>query len=115
MGKDSNSSLCRRYVELLKDCKDPKVCRGLLKAAPDGVIKTISDATLNCYRGDIELTPKQKKLLKKYKAQISKVISNKVSINSKRHSISQKGGFAWIPLIISTALATFGNAIFGNR
>ena len=115
MGKAKKTSIVRHYVELLKDCKDPKLTRVLLKNAPDGVIKTISDAALNCYRGDIDLTPKQKKFLKKYKGHISKLISNKVPITTKRRSISQKGGFSWIQLLIGTALSALGPALFGNR
>ena len=115
MGKDKKTSIVQHYVELLKDCKDPKLTRVLLKNAPDGVIKIISDAALNCYRGDIDLTPKQKNLLKKDTGHISKLISKKVTISTKRRSISQKGGFSWIPLLIGTALSALGPALFGNR
>jgi len=104
----SKNKLLKRYIELLEVCNNPSVTKAIVKSAPDNVIKTICNAALNCYRGDIPLSPKQKKVLKRFKKQIELLCSKSVGLKTKRKILLQKGGGIWIPLLVGSLLTTFG-------
>ena len=101
----------QRYIELLEVCNNPSVTKAIVKSAPDSVIKTICNAALNCYRGEIKLTPRQKKILKKFRRQIDKLCSKNIGLKTKRRILVQKGGAIWIPLLVGALLHNFGNAL----
>jgi phosphohistidine swiveling domain-containing protein len=90
------------------------VYRGVLKSAPDGVIKSICNAAFNVERGDVRLTPAQRHLFSLHRKKIARLTSNEGSIASKRAVIArQKGGFPFIPSLIGTALGALGGKLFG--
>ena len=112
MGKPS---AIKSAVKLLAVCKDPEVRSKILSRAPDKLVKCISNAALNVERGDIILTPAQKKAFSKHRVQIAKLTSLKYSIPNKRKILLQRGGFfPLIPLLLSTVLPSIGSALF-NR
>ena len=103
----------KRYVKLLSVCKDQKLYKALLQSAPDSVIKTICNASLNAYKGEVHLTPSQKKLFGKHKKLFEKLSTRQVSIKAKRKLLNQKGnGLPLIPIILSTVLSSLGSLIF---
>jgi hypothetical protein len=103
----------KRYVKLIAVCKDPKLYKELLHKAPDPVIKSICNAAINALRGEIHLTPANKKLFTKHKKLIEDLSTRQVTIKSKRKLLNQKGnGLPLIPLILSTVLSSLGSLIF---
>lgn len=88
----------------------------LIKTCPDSVIKSICNAAVNILRGEVVLTPKQKKLFAKHRKVIEKICARKVPLNSKRSAIVQKGKglLAILPLLLSTAIGALGTA-FANK
>ena len=109
MGKPS---AIKSAVKLLAVCKDPEVRSKILSRAPNKLVKCICNAALNVERGDIILTPAQKKAFAKHRVQIAKLTNLKYSIPAKRKILLQKGGlFPLIPLLLSAASA-IGPEIF---
>ena len=101
----------QKYIELLEVCNKPSVTRAIVKCAPDSVIKTICNAAINCFRGDVELSAHQRKVLKRFRHQIEKLCSKSIGLKSKRKILIQKGGVIWIPLLIGSVLGTFGTQL----
>jgi hypothetical protein len=90
------------------------------RAAPDSTIRGICDAAYNVEQGDVHLSPKQKALFRAHRKEIAALTSPSVSLARKRKVIeSQKGGFFFIPALISAALGALGSSLigslFGNR
>ena len=109
----AKSPAIKRAFKLLAVCRDPRVRRVILSHSPDALIKTICNAVLNVERGDIVLTKKQKSALAKYRTQIGKLTSRDLPIPKKRKILNQQGGvFPIIPILLSTALSTFGPLLF---
>ncbi len=104
----------KHTIKYLAHCKNPSVCKAVLKDSPDNVIKCVCNAALNACRGDIKLTKKQKRILSQNKVSLSRLVDPHRSIKQKRKIINQKGGIGFIPLLLSTVLGTIGSALF-NR
>ena len=103
----------KRYVKLIAVCNEPKLYKELLHKAPDPVIKTICNAALNASRGEVQLTPAQKKLFSKHSKLFETLSSRDVTINKKRNVLNQKGnGLPLIPIILSTVLSSLGSLLF---
>ena len=100
-----------RFIKLLEVSKSPEVIRSLILAAPDNVIKEICNIALNCYKCDFTLSPKQKKILKKFRRPIIKLTNRDIPLTHKRKIIVQEGGAIWIPLLAGALLTTFGGKI----
>ena len=105
------SKTLQKYIELLEVCNNPSVTNAIVKSAPDSVIKTICNAALNCYRGEVTLNPRQRKVLKKFRKQIEKLCSKEIGLKTKRKILVQKGGAIWIPLLVGALLHNFGSAL----
>ncbi len=100
-----------RFIKLLEVSKSPKVIRSLILSAPDNVIKEICNIALNCYKGEFTMTPKQKKILKKFRRPIIKLTKRDIPLTHKRRIIVQEGGAIWIPLLAGALLSTFGGKL----
>ena len=105
----------KRYIKFLAVSKDPNATAAVLKTAPDPVIKSVCNAAENVLRGNIILTPAQKKQFKLRKNLIVLLRTKGVSISRKRKLLSQKGGAFWIPLLLSTVLSTLANTFFKKQ
>ena len=114
MKKPKKGAFVKRYVKFLSICKDPTTTKAALKSAPDKVVKHICNAAINAYQGDIKLNKKQKSTLKKYKSSIAALSSKTTPLNIKRKIINQRGGFSFIPIILSTVLSALGSSLFSN-
>jgi ABC-type methionine transport system ATPase subunit len=108
------SQLVKRYVKLLALLRDPNQQVALLKKAPEQVIKSICDAALNAQQGDIRLSKSVKKTFAKKRELFHKLTSRSLSIPKKRRLLVQRGGFAILPLLLSTVLGTIGSALFSK-
>ena len=113
--KPKKGYFVKRYVKFLSVCKDPSTTKAALRAAPDPVVKHICNAALNAYQGDIPLNKKQKSSLKKYKKAISALTSKTITLKTKRKILNQKGGFSFVPIILSTVLSALGSSLFAKE
>ena len=90
----------------------PSVRRVIVgKATPD-FINALCEIALNVLSGNIPLTDKQYKQLKRRKAIIRLVADKKVKLLKKKKSINQSGGFL-LPLL--GAAIPFITALFNRR
>jgi len=107
--------LSRRIFKLLAVCKDPNIYNVLLKRAPEKVIKLICNAAVNASRGEVHLTPAQKKLFAKHRHLFQQLTTRQVSIESKRKLLNQRGnGLPLIPILLSAVLSSLGSLIFSK-
>ena len=113
--KSQSPNTLKRYVEFLAVCKDPVACKAVLQRSPDTVIKCICNAALNAQQGDIQLTKKQIKALSKHRKKISILTNKNRDLKSKRKVLVQKGGAAFLPVLLGTILASLGSAIFSRK
>ena len=100
----------------MAEWKDPHVRSAILNGVPDKFVKTICNAVLNVERGDIAHNRRNNQAFKKHRKAIPKLTSRSYSFGQKRKFLMQKGGaFLIIPILLSTALTTFGSAHFGGN
>ena len=77
------------YLQIMAACK-PKLRKTLLEHAPAEVVLAICKCSLNLLKGVIPLSPRQKRLLSRYKTHLRALANRKVSRKMKK--TSQKGG-----------------------
>ena len=105
----------KNTIKFLSFCQDPQIHKDILSRAPANVIKGICNATLNCGCGDIKLSGRQKRVLRRHRKFISGLINKEIPLEHKRKILVQHGGgiaAAIIPLILSTVLSTLGSTLF---
>jgi hypothetical protein len=108
------SSASKRTVKFLEVCKNKKAASAVLAGAPDSVIKSLCDISLNALKNPaVRVGKARRQLFQLHRSAIAKLTDPKVSIENKRKSL-QHGGFAWIPAIIGTVLGALGTGIFGG-
>ena len=114
MGKKKHGkrTLIKRYIKLLAVSPDPAQNLGLIRNAPDEVIKSICNAAYNLTHGSVTLNPKQKSVFRKYKKAITTLVAPGPSIKHKRRVLVQQGGGFFLPLLLSTVLPLIGSALF---
>jgi hypothetical protein len=109
------SRVDKRTIKYLAQCTNPKPYLEVTRAAPDSTIRGICNAALNVEQGDVDLSPKQKALFRAHRKEIATLTSPRVSLARKRKVIeSQKGGFFFIPALISAALGALGSTLIGS-
>lgn len=97
----------RQLLDLISKCKNSKDRKVFLQKGSDEFIKAIIEIVLNVLKGNVDLTEKIKKKLKKYKRVMRKIICPKVSLKFKRRVLIQKGGFlnVILPALIGGVLS----------
>jgi len=99
-------------LQVLKTA-DPKLRKAILANCKSELVKTLSECSLNVLRGNVKLTPCQKRKLRKYRVHIRKLADKRVSLTSKKKAIVQRGGFL-LPLL-GAVLPTIVSIIFRQR
>jgi len=89
------SSRVERQVHLLQAIAEghPQVVKTILRGADNDLIKCLAECALNLLRGNIVLTPEEKKKLIKYRHKIRDIADKKQILKDKRKTI-QTGGLA---------------------
>jgi hypothetical protein len=88
---------------------DPKLRKAILANCKGELVKTLSECSLNLLRGNVKLTPCQKRKLRKYRLHLRKLADKRVSLTSKK-AIVQRGGFL-LPLL-GAVLPTIASLLF---
>ena len=76
----------------------PTVARALLKGASPDFIKSLSEVCLNVLKGNVPLTPTQKRRLSRFKQDV-RCMAKKTTSLKKKKTILQKGGL-YFPMLI---------------
>ena len=105
----TKASVAKRTIKYLAVAPDSDIVRAVIKKAPVGVIRAISNAALNAREGDVHVPPQLKKLFRKHNHHFDVLIDNQYPIEEKRQVILQQGGA--LPIIaplIATVLGSIG-------
>lgn len=110
MGKRKDKSkIIRRTIKYLSVAPGTNVVRAVLKQAPDGVIRAISNAALNAREGDVHVSPQLRTLFSKHHRHFDILSDRRRSLQQKRHLLVQRGGL--LPIVaplIATVLGSLG-------
>ena len=103
------SARLKKHLPLLQwlSKAKPKSSKAVIKTADKEVLDSVRECCLNVLKGNVPLTPQQKKRLHKHKHTLRRLASpQKLSDKSKRQLV-QKGGFlsALLPPILSALVS----------
>ena len=112
--RKNKATKLKRTIKFLATCQNPNITKAILRESPDAVVKCICNAVLNAYKGDVQLSANEKKILSKSRQAINKLIDPHRPIKAKRKVLNQKGGFAFLPVLLSTVLGTLGSELFSS-
>lgn len=111
--KVGNKKFYKKYLKALQFSKGyPKQTKDLIRAAPVPVLKLLGNSAILASRGNIKLSPSQKKQFRAHKKLFDILTSRSVGFEKKRNFLVQRGGFAFIPLLLSTVVPLVGDLIF---
>lgn len=96
------------YLSVLRKCK-PKQRQAILSNADNELIKTICDCIENLLAGKVQLSPSQKKQLKRHRNQLRILRSSKKGLKLKKKYIVQNGGF--LPALLAPILGVVGGLV----
>ncbi len=91
IGKRRFSPL-KNTVKFLSFCQDRQIHKDILSRAPPNVIKGICNAAINCQRGEVKLSKKQKRILHQHRNIIQNLVNKGVPLERKRRVLVQHGG-----------------------
>lgn len=83
---------------------EPKLNRAIIQNVSPTIIKIICEIIYNILQGNVKLDSKTRKQLEKYKRQLRCLVCRKRSLAAKRRILNQKGGAAFLPVIIARVL-----------
>lgn len=113
MGLTGNKKFFKKYIKTLQLAHSyPKQVKPLIQQAPLPVLKLISNAAIIASRGNIKLTPKQKKLFRDKRKLFSVLANRSIGFEKKRHYLVQSGRGAFIPILLSTVIPLVGDLLF---
>ena len=99
-------------LQVLKTA-DPKLRIAILANCKSELLKILNECYLKLLRGNIKLTPCQKRKLREHSVLLRKLADRHVSLSAKQKSIVQRGGFL-LPLL-GAVLPTIASLIFRPR
>lgn len=99
-----------RDLKLIQNCPIP-LRKHLLKKLPLRSVKGICECSLNVLKGNIPITPQQKRQLGKYKSTLRKIANKKGTLSNKKKVIIQQGGF--LNILIPAAVTALSAIIHG--
>jgi hypothetical protein len=106
------SSRIKRNAELLKLLSNakPGVASAIIKGAPPDLITTLCECSLNVLKGNVRMSPAQKRKLARHKINLRTLAQRRCSAK-KRKQILQKGGFlgALLKPVLGTIFKLFAS------
>ena len=84
--------------------------QGLILGADKQLIDCLCECALNVLNGNIPLKPSDKRKLKKYKNNLRYLVDKKVSVQKKKKTLNQKGGF--LGALLTPVLSALGGLLF---
>ena len=80
----------------------PRMCKAIIKNADPGLVKCLCECALNVIKGNVPITPDQKRRLARYKTDLRNLAKSKTPAKTKK-KILQKGGVLPLALILAKA------------
>lgn len=108
-----NKKFYKKYLKALQYSQGfPRQTHELIKAAPIPVLKLLGNTAVIASQGNIRLSPSQQKQFRAHKKFFDILIDNSIGFEKKRKFLNQKGGFSFIPLLLSTVVPLVGDLLF---
>lgn len=108
-----NKKFFKKYLKAIQHSQGfPAQTKSLLQAAPIPVLKLLSNAAIIAAKGNIKINPHTKKLFGQKRKFFSVLGDKSVPFQTKRSYIVQRGGGAFIPLLLSTVIPLVGDLLF---
>ena len=82
----------------------PKTVKSVLRGVDRDVLDTICEVCLNVLKGNVPMTPQQKRRLSKHKQTLRRLASASRRSDKVKRALVQKGGF--LPLLLGTTVST---------
>lgn len=86
--------------------------KAFIKAADKNTIYGLCECCLNILKGNVFLTPAQKRRLGKYKQTLRLLAHKKTSLRVKKKALTQKGGF--LGALLGPIISTVGSLLLGG-
>lgn len=88
------SESVRRHGEMLKFLQraNPSAVKAIIKTASPDLIRTLCECSHNVLKGNVRLTPHQKRKLSRHKHNLRALVKKKGTVK-RRKQILQQGGF----------------------
>ena len=89
----------------------------ILKTADKGLVDAICECVVNLVRGNIKLSPAQKKTFAKQKRYLRKLADRKTALKTRKNILVQRGGF-FLPLLsrlIGPVIGAIGSLVGGRK
>jgi len=99
-----------RTVKYLHVAPNSDIVQAVLKKAPKGVIRAISNAALNAREGDVHIPPCYLNLFKNHRHHFDILTDSQIPIERKRELLTQRGGA--LPIVVpllATVLTSLGS------
>ncbi|KAK7482154.1 hypothetical protein BaRGS_00026619 [Batillaria attramentaria] len=87
----------------------PRTLKSIIKAADKDLVDTLCECGLNALKGNVPLSPTQKKKLGKYKS-VLRALAKKGTPLQKKKALLQKGGF--LGALLGPVLGVLGHLLF---
>jgi hypothetical protein len=109
------SARLKRNINFLKILQkaSPKQRKAIIATGSQDLILCISEIVDNVLKGNVKLSPKQKKQLSRYKAILRQLGNKKLKATIRRKLLVQKGGFlsALLGPVIGIAAGLIGDLL----
>ena len=90
----------------------PQTRKKLVKDSPSEVIRYVSECCHNVLKDNVHLSSAQKKKLYPSRQHLRRLASKSISVQKKKHTLNQKGGF--LSLLAPALLPLLGKAVIGG-
>ena len=91
------------FLKVLSKC-NAKQRKVILQNASPSLLKCLCECGLNILKGNVKLSPSQKRQLSRHKQMLRILADRKVPVKRKRQGLVQKGGF--LPALFGPILST---------
>lgn len=111
MAQASSIEHCKDILRVLKKAK-PALRKSILERADKGIIYSICELCDNTLAGNVPLTEKHKRKIKKYKNILRELVKRGDNWKQKKQTLVQHGG-AFLPILISLLSSVLGTTFLG--
>ena len=113
--RNLKAKLKKHIIKYLQHDIPPPARREVIRSSPDSVIKSICDISLNTQSNPaVKLTPNQRKVLAKYRRQVSLLTDQHKAIKRKRQLLQSGGALPFLPVLLGSAIAALGAHLFSK-
>lgn len=103
----------RHYLELLRTAQ-PQQRKALLQTITDKQLDAVCACAYNLIRGNVPVSPAQKKKLSPHKVHIRKLADKSLTRQSKKKILNQRGGF-FLGTILKAILPPVLGSLLGGK